>query len=114
MAFPKYPEIVLVGKRPEIFSVKQVVATEKLHGSNFRVHFPMGMTSLADVQYGSHEMEFGAEGFPLGRAVQWFQARESLLGAMWEVIKSYGFPDATIFGEAFGPGIKAKGVKYST
>jgi hypothetical protein len=35
--FPKYPEIVLLPRRPEIFAVKEVIATEKLHGSNFRM-----------------------------------------------------------------------------
>ena len=115
-AFPRYPSIVLLDKRPEIFSVKKVVVTEKIHGSNFRVHFPLGMSSIADVKYGSHELEYvpGDGSFTLGKAVQWFNAHQDLLARMWEVIKSYGFPDATVFGEAHGPGIKAKGVKYST
>ncbi len=114
MPIPKYPEIALLDRRPEILSVREVVATEKLHGSNFRVHFPLGMTSIADVRYGSHDVEDNEPAFPLGKAKQWFEARPVLLTAMWEVIKSYGFPDATVFGEAYGPGIKAKGVKYST
>lgn len=114
-SFPKYPEIALLVRRPEIFAVKQVVATEKLHGSNFRLHFPCGMASIEDIKYGSHDTEYAPEGpkFPLGNAMQWFKARPDLLTAIWEVIKSYGFPDATIFGEAYGPGIKSKGVKYS-
>lgn len=113
-SFPRYPSIVLLDKRPEIFAVKKVVVTEKIHGSNFRVHFPLGMSSLADVKYGSHETEYApGVDFQLGKAVQWFGARQDLLGCMWEVIKSYGFPDATVFGEAHGPGIKAKGVRYS-
>jgi hypothetical protein len=114
-SFPRYPSIVSLDKRPEIFAVKKVVVTEKIHGSNFRVHFPLGMSSLADVKYGSHEMEHApGVDFPLGNAVQWFGARQDLLSSMWEVIKSYGFSDATVFGEAHGPGIKAKGVRYST
>ncbi len=113
MPIPKYPEIALLYRRPEIFAVREVVATEKLHGSNFRVHFPLGMTSLADVRYGSHDVEDTEPAFPLGKAKAWFEARQDLLGTMWEVIKSYGFSDCTIFGEAYGPGIKAKGVKYS-
>jgi len=115
-SFPRYPSIVLLDKRPEIFVVKEVVACEKIHGSSFRVFFPLGMSSLADVKYGSHELEYtpGDGSFTLGKAVQWFKEREDLLARMWEVIKSYGFPDATVFGEAHGPGIKAKGVKYST
>lgn len=113
MPFPKYPAILLVERRPEIFAVKECVATEKLHGSTFRVHFPLGMESLKDVRYGSHDTEDTEPAFPLGNMKTWFEARPDLLTAMWEVIKSYGFSDATVFGEAYGPGVKAKGVKYS-
>jgi Rnl2 family RNA ligase len=114
MPIPKYPEVALLDKRPEIFSVKEVVATEKLHGSNFRIHFPLGMASLADVRYGSRDVEDTDPLFPLRKAKEWFESRPDLLTTMWEVIKSYGFSDCTIFGEAYGPGIKAKGVKYAT
>ena len=113
-SFPKYPEIVLLSKRPEIFAVKQVIATEKLHGSCFRLHLPCGMASIEDILYGSREMESTGHKFPLGNMVRWFKARPDLLTTIWEVIKSYGFSDATLFGEAYGPGIKTKGVKYST
>jgi len=109
-----YPEISLVKRRPEIFAVKEVVAYEKLHGSQFRLFFPIGMTSIEEIQYGSHETEYtpGSD-FPLGVAVNWFKKRPELLTAMMDTIKSYGFSDVTVFGEAYGPGIKAKGVKYS-
>lgn len=113
MNFPKYPEIALLKRRPEIMAVKEVIATEKLHGSNFRVGFPLAMTSLNDVVYGSRETEHTDPSFPLNNAIQWFRSRPDLLTAMWEVLKSYGFSDVTVFGEAFGPGIKAKGIKYS-
>jgi Rnl2 family RNA ligase len=114
MSFHKYPSIVLVRDRQDIFAVKEVVATEKLHGSNFRIHFPCGMTSLAEVQYGSHDVEkTPGVPFPLGIAVNYFEARPQLLQAMLDVIKSYGFSEATVYGEAYGPGIKAKGIKYS-
>lgn len=112
--FPSYPDIVLVYRRPEIFAVKEVVATEKLHGSNFRINFPLGMTSLDDIRYGSHDTIYTpGEKFALGKARDWFLAKSDLLANMWEVIKSYGFSEVTVFGEAFGPGIKAKGVRYS-
>lgn len=113
---PKYPEIALLPRRPEILCVKEVVATEKIHGSNFRVHFPAGMTDLGDVVYGSREVEYDPTSevkFPLPHAVEWFKTRPELLMRMWETLKSYGFPDATVFGEAFGPGINVKGVRYS-
>ena len=113
-AFPRYPEIVLTRYCPEIFSVKEVVATEKLHGSNLRVHFPCGMTSIQDIRFGSREVEYiKGEPFPLGVALRHFEERSDLLAKMWEVIKSYGFSEATVFGEAYGPGIKTKGIKYS-
>jgi hypothetical protein len=117
--FPKYPEIPLLVRRPDIFAVKTVIATEKLHGATFRVHFPLGMSSLDDVRFGSNEMEYRPEGhphgqaFPLMHAVQWFKSRPEVLTRMWDVIKSYGFSDATVFGEACGPGSPAKGIKYT-
>jgi len=114
MPIPSYPEIALLPRRPEILSVKEVIATEKLHGSNFRIHFPLGMASLDEVGYGSRDVERSpGVDFPLNNAVRWFQARPELLGRMLEVIKSYGFSEVTVFGEAYGPGIHAKGVRYS-
>jgi hypothetical protein len=86
-----------------------------VHNSNFRLHFPAGMASIDDVRYGSHETEYGVDPvFPLGKARDWFMSRPDMLHRMWEVVKSYSFGDVTVFGEAFGPGIKAKGVRYST
>lgn len=115
MTFPRYPEVVLTARRPEIFAVKEVVATEKLHGSNSRIHFPCGMSSLDDIGFGSHDVEYTpGQPFPLGRFRDSFQRNPELLTRMWEVIKSYGFSDATVFGEVYGPGTKTKGVKYST
>lgn len=114
MPFNRYPDIALLPRRPEIMSVKRVIATEKLHGSNFRVHFPLGITNIAEIQYGSREIENGpGVDFPLKVAMQWFQTRPELLEKMLEVVKSYGFSEVTVFGEAYGPGIHAKGVKYT-
>jgi Rnl2 family RNA ligase len=116
MTLQSYPEIVLLPRRPEIFSVKEVVAYEKLHGSNFRIGFPLGMTSLDQVQYGSKEVEYDPTGvvkFPLPRAIEWFKSRPEVLSRMWGVLQSYGFNEVVVFGEIFGPGIHAKGVKYS-
>jgi hypothetical protein len=115
---PKYPSIVLLDKRQDLFAVKEVVATEKLHGSTFRIYFPLGMASLDDVQFGSHDMDLREHSkdnkFPLMNAVKLFrETKRDLLGAMWEVIKSYGFSDTCVFGEAYGPGVHAKGVRYS-
>jgi Rnl2 family RNA ligase len=112
----KYPSIVELSKCPDIFSVKQVVATEKLHGSNFRLFFPLGMKSIEEIGFGSRDIEYGVgdQKFPLGSMLNKFKAQTDLLTRMVEVIQSYGFSETTVFGEAYGPGIKAKGVRYST
>lgn len=113
--FRKYPELVRLDKRPEILSVKQVVATEKLHGTNFRLFFPAGMTRVADVRFGGRNEEFapGDDGFYGGRPVRWFRERPALLQRLFEVFSAQGFVDVTLFGEAFGAGIQ-KGVRYAT
>lgn len=111
----KYPSIVQLPDCPEIFSVKQVVATEKIHGSNFRLFFPLGMKSIEEIGFGSRDVEYQpGQDFPLGSMLNKFRTQTDLLTGMMEVIQSYGFSDVTVFGEAYGPGIKAKGVRYST
>ena len=86
-----------------------------VHNSNMRLFFPLGMKSIEEIGYGSHDLEYGnCEKFPLGSVVNKFKANPDLLGSIFEVIQSYGFSEVTIFGEAFGPGIKSKGVKYSS
>jgi Rnl2 family RNA ligase len=112
--FRKYPEIVRLEKRPEILSVRQVVATEKIHGTNFRVFFPAGMTSIAEVRFGGRNEELAeGDGFYGGRPVRWFKDRPALLQRMFDVLSSHGFSDVTVFGEAFGAGIQ-KGVRYAS
>jgi hypothetical protein len=99
MTFRKYPETVTLAKRPEILSVKQVVATEKLHGTNFRVYFPMGMTSLTDIRYGGRNEEFaaGTDGFYGGRPVRWFKDRPELLEKMVAAIGARGWSDVIVY-----------------
>lgn len=115
MVFMKYPELVRLDKRPEILAVKEVIATEKLHGTNFRLFFPAGMTSIDDIQYGGRNEEFGTgeSSFYGGRPVRWFKERPEMLERMRETFASYAFSDVTVFGEAFGAGIQ-KGVRYVT
>ena len=109
--FLKYPEIVRLDRRPEILAVRDVVATEKIHRTNFRVFFPAGMTSVAEVRFGGRNEEHGPEtSFYGGRPQRWFS--EDLLGRMMQTFASYGFSDVTVFGEAFGAGIQ-KGVRYT-
>jgi Rnl2 family RNA ligase len=112
--FPKYPEIVRLDKRPEILSVRQVVATEKIHGTNFRVHFPEGMASVAEVRFGGRNEDFGSgeQSFYGGRPVKFFKDDAALLGRMAETFARHGFGGVTVFGEAFGTSIQ-KGVRYA-
>lgn len=114
--FMKYPELVRLDKRREILAVKQVVATEKIHGTNFRVFFPMGIKSPEEILFGGRNEEFGTgenSSFYGGRPVRWFKDRPELLTTMIETFASYSFTEVTIFGEAFGAGIQ-KGVRYAT
>jgi Rnl2 family RNA ligase len=112
--FHKYPELVTLDKRPEILSVKQVVATEKLHGSNFRVLFPAGMTHVDEARFGGRNEVFapGDDGFYGGKAVRWFKSRPELMRRLMEVVASYGFSDVIVYGEICGAGIQ-KGVRYA-
>jgi Rnl2 family RNA ligase len=113
--FLKYPELVTLDKRPEILAVKQVVATEKLHGSNFRVLFPAGMASLDEVRFGGRNEVFapGDDGFYGGKAVRWWKSRAALMQRLWEVFAAYGFgSDVVVYGEICGAGIQ-KGVRYA-
>ena len=71
------------------------------------------MSSIDEIQYGSHETIYPEEGFALGGLVNCIKKRPDMLTSIMETIKSYGFGNVTMFGEAYGPGIKAKGIKYS-
>ena len=109
------PELVTLNRRPEILAVKQVVATEKLHGTNFRVHFPEGMAGVDEVQYGGRNETFGigeSQSFYGGRPVRWFKERRELLERLFAEFQRHGFSDVTIYGEMCGAGIQ-KGVKYT-
>lgn len=85
-----------------------------VHNSNFRIGFPLGMSHLDEVRYGSREVDFepGVK-FPLPHAITWCKSRPELLAKMWEVLKSYGFNEVVVFGEFYGPGCPAKGIKYA-
>ncbi len=113
MPFMKYPELVRLDKRPEILSVKSVVATEKIHGTNFRVHFPAGITSVDEIVFGGRNEELGPQGagFYGGRPAAFFRSQSDLLDRMLATFASYGFGEVTVFGEAFGSGVQ-RGVRY--
>ena len=114
--FHKYRSIVRLDKRPEILTMKEVVATEKLHGTNFRVFFPEGMGSIDEVQYGGRNETFGTDGgedFYGGRPVRWFKDRPELLERLRATFGHHGFGPTIVYGEICGPGIQ-KGVRYTT
>ena len=82
--FYKYPETVALNRRPEILAVREVIATEKLHGTNFRVYFPDAMTSID-------------EDMPLlVRAVVDDLRKEC--SAEWEALEAQGFDEKLIRG----------------
>lgn len=111
--FPRYPETVALNKRAEILAVKEVIATEKLHGSNMRVIFPAGMTTITEIRFGGRNELFNAgdRGFYGGRPVQWFLDRPDLLQRLTDAFRERGYGQVTVFGEVCGAGIQ-KGVRY--
>jgi Rnl2 family RNA ligase len=113
VTFHKYPETVALHRRPEILAVKEVIATEKLHGTNFRVYFPENMTSLDDVRFGGRNEVFNADDkqFYSGRPVRWFTSRPELLQKLWNLIAERGYSSVILYGEICGSGIQ-KGVRY--
>ncbi len=114
--FQKYPEMVELDKRPELLAVKEVIATEKLHGTNFRLFFPAAMTSIADVQFGGRNDVFknarDAQKFYNGRPVDWFQRQPDFMQRMYDFFRERGYGDATVYGEICGVSIQ-KGVCYT-
>lgn len=109
----KYPSLMHVYKQPHIMAVDEVVATEKIHGTNFRVIVPATAQSVDDIRFGSRNHEVSRTGmFYGGRPVAWFLARMWLLTLLLDYSKSCGIGvDVTLFGEAYGAGIQ-KGVRY--
>lgn len=112
--FHRYPELVTLDKRPEILAVREAIATEKLHGSNFRVHFPAGLASAAEVRFGSRNEIFadGDTSFHGGRPARWFRDNPGLLERLIGVFASRGFSDVVVYGEVCGTSVQ-KGVKYA-
>jgi Rnl2 family RNA ligase len=113
--FHKYPELVTLDKRPEMLAVRQCIATEKLHGSNFRVYFPEGITTPEQLRFGSRNDVFaeGDAGFYGGRPVRWFQDNAAIVSKLIEVFGAYGFSGGVVvYGEVVGTSVQ-KGIKYA-
>lgn len=112
-AFLKYPELTTLDRLPEILSVRQVVATEKLHGSNFRAFFPAAMASPDEARFGGRNEIFGpgSDGFYGGRPVRWFRDRPELVARLAEAFRGRGFGDVVVYGEVCGASVQ-QGVRY--
>lgn len=116
--FHEYPSIATLKTRRDILRVKEVVACEKLHGTNFRLLFPAGITSPDQVVYGSRDRVLGtadsieAQTFYNGRPVQWFVERRELLERLIAEFTRRGYGDTILFAEACGSSIQG-GVLYS-
>ena len=114
--FHKYPELVTLDKRPEMLAVRQAVATEKLHGSNFRVYFPEGITSPDQLRFGSRNDVFaeGDGGFYGGRPVRWFRENAAIVSKLIETFAAYAFSGGVVvYGEVCGTSVQ-KGIRYAT
>jgi hypothetical protein len=115
-AFLKYPELVEWNRRPEILAVKQVIATEKLHGTHFRLFFPAQTASIAEVQFGARNEVFKSEKqarkFYNGDPVDAFKRQPELLQRMVDFFRERGYPDVMVYGEICGTNIQ-KGVRYT-
>ncbi len=113
MTFHNYLSTVLLERRPELMAVKEVVATEKLHGTNFRVYFPHAMSSLDDVRFGGRNDVLAPDDakFYGGRPMRWFAQRPEMLERLWKLFAERQYPGVVLFGEVCGPGIQ-KGVRY--
>jgi hypothetical protein len=105
MIYHKYPSIVALNKQPEIFSADEVVATEKIHGANFRVFIPAYTTSADEIRFGSRNQVFDKdnEGFYGGRPIKWFKDQPELLQQLTGIC---AVCNVIIFGEAYGAGIQ--------
>ncbi len=112
--FFKYPELVTLDRRPEILGVRQAIATEKLHGSNFRVRFPAGMRGVEDIRFGSRNESFepGDNSFYGGKPMRWFDERREMVERAMATFEAYGFSDVIVYGEVCGTSVQ-KGVKYA-
>lgn len=113
--FHKYPELVTLDKRPEMLAVREAIATEKLHGSNFRVYFPEGMTSPDELRFGSRNEVFepNDSGFYGGRPIRWFRENTAIVEKLMELFGAYGFTGGVVvYGEVCGTSVQ-KGIKYA-
>jgi Rnl2 family RNA ligase len=118
--FYKYPHIDGMHKVPEIFACEEIIATEKVHGTNFGVMVPAEATGGVPVLFGSRNNAVGlGSGFYGDKPIRLFLERSHVDGRskadmVWLAAKEC-FPgaDVILYGEVFGSGIQS-GVQYVT
>lgn len=119
MEFHKYPSLALLNARKDILGVKRAVATEKLHGTSFRIRFRRGITALDQVEYGSRDQLLGNGNDPAltkpfydGLPIAWFKERPAVLEALIATFSRLNLDDVILFGEFCGTPIQC-GVRYN-
>lgn len=110
--FSKYSSIDNLYKCPDWVTWGEIVATEKLHGCNFRIFIPKGFANGDTIKFGSrnNEVQIGS-GFYADRPVKWFLNRQSLLNTLVDEALQFN-GDVTIYGEIIGSTVQ-KGVSYT-
>lgn len=109
MELAEYPKIRDLPKVPELFAFREVVATEKIHGMNWRIGVPDSAKDPTELVLGSRSAEAGEEGAAIGRFVK-FTTEELPVQKIIDTVASYR-GHKVLYGEICGPGIQ-KGVKY--
>jgi hypothetical protein len=109
MEFHQYPKIMDLEKVPEIFAFREISATEKIHGVNWRIGVPSGARGPGDLLFGSRNEALTVESTMMGRYVKFCLDRLPLGSIIAAANKLKG--DKILFGELFGPGIQ-KEIRY--
>lgn len=106
-----YPKIRDLEKCPEIFSVKNVIITEKIHGKNMRIIIPANTTEVNQIIFGGREITEKDALYGLGSETL-FLRQHLPLGRILDRFKGERV-DYIIYGEIYGAGIQ-KGMNYGS
>jgi len=109
MEFHEYPKILDLQKVSEIFAFREVCATEKIHGINWRIGVPQNATGPGDFLFGSRNEVITVDSKLLGKYVKYCLEKLPLDSILTAARKLKG--DKILFGEMFGPGVQ-KGIRY--
>lgn len=101
--FSKYQHLESLSKLPDIFLEREVVCTEKIHGTNARVGWING-----EVRIGGRNQDHTKD--EDGKGTMGFVDYIRSLTIDWKEL--FGTANIIFYGEWFGPGIQ-KGIQYS-